>query len=184
MSHAYKDVEMDAVNSAAIRKHKWPVTVLVFETDAMVPKYTTMNQSPLSYEPDMKRSRLSVTASAMGLAWLAFRPEDEQEIVISTLARSRRKSEFLARDKPKLRGMLERVRKDGYATSLFDPGPAMGVAVPVLNGGLANAAVLMRCYRNAMPLDQAIERYLPDLLETASAIADVRASGLPLKLWR
>jgi hypothetical protein len=30
----------------------------------------------------------------------------------------------------------------------------------------------MRCYRNAMPLDQAIERYLPDLLETASAIAE------------
>lgn len=157
---------------AFTRKHKWPVTILVFDTDAMVPKYTTMKQSPLSYEPDMKRSRLPVTASAMGLAWLAFRPEDERELVINALALSKRKSEFLTRDRSKLSDILARVRKDGYATTLFDSNPAVGLAVPVLKNGLAIAAVIMRCYRNAIPLDQAIERYLPGLQSLASAIVE------------
>lgn len=154
------------------RKHKWPVTLMIFDTDAMVAKYTTMKHSPLTIEADMKRSRTPVTSSAMGLAWLAFRPEDEQEFVINALALSKRKSEFLARDRSKLNDILARVRKDGYATTLFDSNPAVGLAVPVLKSGLAIAAVIMRCYRNAIPLDQAIDRYLPDLQSLTSAIVE------------
>lgn len=156
---------------AFTRKHKWPVTIATFDTDAMMPKYTTMKHSPLTIEADMKRLRTPVTSSALGLAWLAFRPEDEQELVIDTLARTRRKSEFLARDRSKLGGILARVQKDGYATNLFDSNPGVGLAVPVLKDGLANAAVIVRCYRNAVPLDQAIERYLPDLQSLALNVA-------------
>lgn len=152
---------------AFTQKHKWPVTIATFDTDAMMPRYTTMKHSPLTVEADLKRSRTPVTTSAIGLAWLAFRPEDEQELVINTLSRTRRKSEFLSRDRSKLRDILMRVKKDGYARNLFDSNPGLGLAVPVLKDGLAAAAVIVRYYRNAVSPDQAIERYLPDLQSLA-----------------
>lgn len=156
---------------AFTRKHKWPVTIATFDTDAMLPKYTTMKHSPLTVEADLERSRTPVTTSAIGLAWLAFRPEDEQEIVINTLAGTRRKSEFLARDRSKLNDILARIQKDGYATNLFDSNPGVGLAVPILKNGLASAAVIVRCYRGAVSQSQAIERYLPDLQSLALDVA-------------
>jgi IclR family mhp operon transcriptional activator len=154
------------------RKHKWPVTIAIFDTDAMVPKYTTMKHSPLSNEPDMKSSRTPVTTSAVGQAWLAFRPKDERDHVINTLVGLQRKFEFPAEGRTRLNKMLSRARQSGYAKTPIEMGKAVGLAVPVLKDGLAIAAITMRYYRSAMPFDRAIERYLPDLQGLASAVAD------------
>ena len=157
-------------------RHKWPVTISIFDTDFMVPKYTTMKHTPLTIGEDKKHSRLPVTASAMGLAWLAFRPKDEQEMVITSLARSRRKAEFLARDKSRLAEILSDIQAKGFATNLFESNPGTGIAVPVLDQGGSVASIILRVYRNAVSMEEAIERYLSDLKglaeDTAHSISD------------
>jgi IclR family mhp operon transcriptional activator len=155
---------------AFTQKHKWPVTLSTFESDAMVSKYSTLKNSPLSIEADKKWLRTPVTSSAVGLAWLAFCPEDEKQIVINTLAKTQRKSEFLARDKSRLQEILAQVKEDGYATNLFEANPGIGIAVPILSGEFAEAAVLCRCYRKAVSIEVALEQYLPDLRRLAGDV--------------
>ena len=76
------------VADALTAQLKWPVAVAVFDIDAVVVQYSTIAQSPLSLLHSSLNMRLSLVSRALGRAYLAFCPEDEQDIILNLLKRS------------------------------------------------------------------------------------------------
>ena len=79
-------------------------------------------------------------------------------------------------------GEMERICAQGYATAARNaysasPRRTSSVAVPVFQEGELLGSLTMVFFAAAMPLNQAVERFVPSLQVTASAIgADMAAA--------
>lgn len=151
---------------------KWPVAVAVFDTDAMVVRYSTIPSSPLSLLHSTINMRLSVVSRALGRAYLAFCEPDERRFILALLARSDRPEDRIARDRSVMRRIIAETRKRGYA--LRDPSvrPVSGtIAVPVYDGKRVAASLGMTWFTSAMDPKQAVARYLEPLKRAAQEIS-------------
>jgi DNA-binding IclR family transcriptional regulator len=84
-------------------------------------------------------SRLAMHATGVGKVLLAYAPEEVQQKVLSSL---RRITPYTITQPGRLRGQLERVRADGYATTVEEMTVgACSVAVPVHRGDRVAAAL-------------------------------------------
>lgn len=66
-------------------KIKWPLALAVFDGDAVVVRYSTIPNSPLSLLHSSLNMRLSLVSRALGRAYLAFCTRDEQAMLLATL---------------------------------------------------------------------------------------------------
>lgn len=154
-------------------KHKWPVTVATFDKDAMIPRYGTMNESPLAYDTANFNVRLRMLHSALGQVYLAFSPSDETEFILSALQDSDELEDAPVKDLKGTRSLLAKVRKQGFATTPEQfGGRAMGIAVPVKGPVRPYGSITLRYFRTAMSVGDALEQYLPPLQEMGAAISD------------
>lgn len=155
------------------KQHKWPVALATFEQNSIVLKYSTMQQSPLSYDFVNLNSRISIARSALGLAYLANRPGDEQSLIIDTLTNSDDSEDFQFRSHKDVKDLMSDILLKGYAStpqSVPDT-KVMGIAVPVLKNGYAEAVLTLRYYYSAMRFEDAIDRYLTALQQLAENIS-------------
>jgi len=152
--------------TAAVR---WPAAIASFEHDAMVVRYSTIPQSPLSLLQSSLNMRLCVATRALGRAYLAFCQPDEQDCIIS-LARHRAE-EAASIDPAALKRCLEATRARGYA--LRDPAVrpvSSTIAVPVFEHGQVIATIGLTWIASSLSCDDAVARYLRPLQHTAAAI--------------
>ena len=155
----------------------WPSDVAICDRDAMVVVQTSRGlQGPLSFNRKTG-FRASVLMTSLGRAYLAFCPPEECERIITLLAAQPGAWNDLARQPRKLATMLEDVRRRGYA--VMDAaygdreygGMVWAFGVPVRNGDKVFASINMMMLKNAVSLEEAVEKFLGPLQETADHLA-------------
>lgn len=156
---------------ALTKKIKWPLALAVFDGDAVVVRYSTIPNSPLSLLHSSLNMRLSLVSRALGRAYLAFCTREEQAMLLATLEKSDRPEDAPARDRQAIRRVLAEIRKRGYA--LRDPSvrPVSNtLALPVQERGRPIASIGLTWFASTMAPDEAVARYLGDLGELAAAV--------------
>lgn len=163
-----------AVTLRVTREIKWPLAIAVREGEWMVVAHSTMPYSPLAVHSTTIGHHLSLTGSAVGQAYLAHCSPAERNSLLDLFELSL--GEGRSARMAEVRGMLSQVRHDGYAVRR--PGPSSSsatVAVPIMHGGEAVAALGMTVFGNLMS-PRMVEQYLPVLKETAQEISLIYAA--------
>ena len=149
-----------------LEKVVWPTDILTLEVDSMVVRESTHRYSRLSYHRSMVGRRLPVLQTACGLTYLAFCAENERAHILSLLA-SREEEEFqLAREPDRLNPILENIREKGFGInnqSWKKESRISAIAVPIFDENRILGCLNLIYIATAMNIEQAIEKYLPEL---------------------
>lgn len=157
---------------ALTREFKWPTTLALFDVDAMVVRYSTIPQSPLSLLHSSINLRRSMVGRALGRAYLAFCGAKERQLILDVVRQSGREEDRLAHDPAALERILTQTRELGYA--FRDPAfseQSCTLAIPVIHGNMIVATLGLTWFSSIMTRTQAAERYLARLQATADAIS-------------
>ena len=166
---------VEAARSWAIeftRRHKLPIGIAVFDRDAMVVRFSTTRESPMSPFHATVNMRLPLLTRAMGRAYIAFCPAAERKYILGVLARSAHPEDRAARDPEEVREIIARVRRNGFAERSPDvpPRSANTFSVPIRHRGKVLATLGVSYFISAMPKTKAIASYVPPLLDLAKKI--------------
>lgn len=156
---------------AVTRKYQWPTSISLLDRDAVVVRFSTVPDSSISPFHKTVNMRLPLITRGMGLAYLAFTPEEEFELIVGMLRVSNDPENDLARQPDRLHRLVEMTRKRGYATRAahVEPRNSDTIAVPVFNdSGRVVASLGLTYFMSAFASQaEACERYAP-VLKTAS----------------
>ena len=157
---------------ALTAEHKWPMGLATLDRDAMLVRLSTRHESPFATDPDWLNRRLAILVSALGRAYISFCPAEERRVLMTLLCHSKSKMNAAARDGKYVDAMIDGIRRRGYATTAPMRGdPAMGLAVPVMQGETVAACINMRYIGSTMSEAEAVRRYLAPMRAAAAAIA-------------
>jgi IclR family mhp operon transcriptional activator len=154
------------------RRQQWPVALAVLDRDAVVVRFSTIADSPVSPFHATLNMRLQLLTRALGRAYLAFCPASERDLILEFLEASSDPEDAAAQDRPSVLTMLARVRAAGFAerSLLVEPKSSSTLAVPIMRGTAVLATLGMTYFTSSMPKAQAIGRYVPLLKELAKNI--------------
>ncbi len=156
-----------------LEKVVWPTDITTLDVDAMVIRETTHRYSRLSFHRAMVGRRLPILQTACGLTYLAFCPENERVHIVSLLAQ-RREDEFqLAREPDRLEKVLQSIRDKGYGENnqvWQQENTIAAIAVPIHDENRLLGCLNLVYIAKAMTIDQAANKYLPDLLDVSKQI--------------
>lgn len=151
------------------RKLKWPASIAVLEKDAVVVRFSTIPDSPVSPFHATINLRLSLISRGLGRAYLAFCPKEERQLLVRMLASSKHPE-----DRPKnlpaiVQHLVRSVRARGFAERdpNVQPRSSNTIAVPVMADGRVLATLGLTFFRSAVPHAMLIERLLPALKDAA-----------------
>jgi len=171
----YSDAVVEAARpflSALTAELKWPIGLATLDRDAMRVRFSTGPESPFTIDENYVNRRVPLLLSALGRAYIAFCTDDEREKIIELMRESSRGTDRMARDPRAVSRLIQSVRRAGFASAVEYPNaPAHGMAVPVLSGGRAIAAITLRYLGRRLADKDAAQRYLAPLQRTAQAIA-------------
>lgn len=144
----------------------WPISLAAPAGNSMVVRYSTHNATTMTYTVYKPGFATPLGQSATGVAYLSALAEEERDYLIGSL-------DLAKIDRAILMDQLQRAQTLGYASyerSRFNPTPGKlsTIAVPLYRDEAVVGALALSYFANAMPLQQAIDRYIPRLL----AIAD------------
>jgi IclR family mhp operon transcriptional activator len=166
------------VADALTAQLKWPVAVAVFDIDAVVVQYSTIAQSPLSLLHSSLNMRLSLVSRALGRAYLAFCPEDEQDIILNLLKRSAAPEDLAAGSREAVKAMLRETLQRGYATRNPAVRPVSNtLAVPIFENRHVVASLGLTWFSSALSPKDAQKSFYP-LLRNASKKIELRLATL------
>ncbi|MGO9040023.1 MAG: helix-turn-helix domain-containing protein [Steroidobacteraceae bacterium] len=152
----------------------WPIALSTPSGGAMIGRETTDHASPLATDRLSAGLRAPMLGSAAGLAYLAFCPAPEREAIIDILARSSKDEDALARPpQTQLQARLSEIKSQGYAatSSARRSAEEMSLGVPVLSDRRVLGCLCVRFATAAVPLQTAVERFLPKLRQCAARIS-------------
>jgi IclR family mhp operon transcriptional activator len=153
----------------------WPVSLATLAGGVMILRETTDHATPLAIERFSAGIRLPLLSNSAGRAYLACCPPTECEKLLDELAHSNKEDAALARaPRAELLHTLAAIRDQGYATSSRTRRMVeeISLSAPVMTGDRILAALTVRFVASAVPLNTAMERFLPKLRQTAAMIAD------------
>jgi IclR family mhp operon transcriptional activator len=118
---------------------------------------------------------LPILESASGHAHIAFTSDEERAYILSTLRAIPENA-----DNPTLAlfesGLLvQEIQRDGFATKgrnryTENPGKTSSIAAPVFDGSGVAGAVTLIFFSSAMKMSAAVQRYAPEVIDTAGKI--------------
>jgi IclR family transcriptional regulator, mhp operon transcriptional activator len=156
------------------REIVWPVSIATLSGTTMMMRETTDHLSPLAIERYSAGFRAPLLTSAPGRAYLAFCPLSQRETLLEMLARSAKEDDKPARaQRSELERMLDEIKTQGYATAprtrrLVEE---IALSVPVMVEDRVLACLTVRFAASAVPLNTALDRFLPKLRECAARIS-------------
>lgn len=156
---------------ALTRQHQWPVAIALYDEDAMIVRFSTVPDSNVSPFHATINMRLPLLTRGLGLAYLAFVDPDQLDIILNILSNSKNSEDIIALNKLNVYEVLERVRKNGYATRSLhvDPKNSDTIAVPIFGpNGRVCASIGLTYFRSAFKSRaDAIDKYA-EFLKKAS----------------
>jgi IclR family transcriptional regulator, mhp operon transcriptional activator len=155
------------------REIVWPVSIATLSGTTMLVRESTDHSSPLAIERYSAGYRVPVLTTATGRVHLAHCPAPQREALIEILARSKKEDDRSARAPAELAHALAEIRAAGYATSTRTRRlvEEICLSVPVLLDDRVLAALTIRFAASAVPLKNALERFLPKLRRCAARIS-------------
>src|SRR3569832_258238 len=164
------------------RRVKWPVAVGVLQADAIVVRYSTIPDSPISPFHATINMRLSLVARSRGRANLAFCSKEERKLLVRMLTASQY-DEDRPKNLPKVVEQLVRAtRTRGFAHR--DPGVepknSDTIAVPIMDGDRVIATYGLTYFRSAVTRSDLIGSLVPALKDSRSRIEKNLAALAPL----
>jgi IclR family mhp operon transcriptional activator len=155
------------------RQLKWPVGIAVFDEDAMVIRYSTVADSPMSPFHATINMRLSLFSRALGRAYLAYCSSEQLEAIVTRCAASEDPENALARDPKALHELIAHVRAAGYAIRDrgVEPRNSNTIAMPIMSGGEARASIGVTYFTSAMRSRAALQQCIDALRATSAAIS-------------
>jgi IclR family transcriptional regulator, mhp operon transcriptional activator len=151
------------------RKLKWPVSIAVLENDAVVVRFSTIPDSPMSPFHATINMRLSLVSRGLGRAYLAFCPKEERQLLVRMLASSKHPE-----DRPKnltaiVQHLVRSTRAKGFAERdpNVEPKSSNTIAVPVMADGRVLATLGLTYFRSAVAPATQIGTLLPALKDAA-----------------
>jgi len=154
------------------RREGWPLTLALFDRDAMVVRASTIPHTSLSLLHSSLNMRLSMVSRALGRCYLAHCPPQERRIIVEIVRRTGREEDALAHHEGELEDALNAVRQQGYAVR--DPGTeprSSTLAVPIMDGDRVAATLGLTWISVAMSRDRAVETYYRQLAEMAGRVS-------------
>ncbi|MCL4776088.1 MAG: helix-turn-helix domain-containing protein [Gammaproteobacteria bacterium] len=150
----------------------WPIAVATLSGTSMLVRQTTDHRSPLAIEKRGPGFRVPILASASGMAYLAFCPEEQRNAILDILAKSRHEEDKPARNRKKVHEALAEVRRRGFATNrrARRVSDEISLSVPVMAGDRLLAALTVRFACTAVAEAEGIQRFVPRLRSTALKI--------------
>ena len=161
------------VIEAMTREVGWPVTVTTRVGMDMVVQASTHHLTSLTLKDCPTGVSIPVLHSASGHVFLAFADPDEQRCVLDGMRRCQKVTPMLAMF---LDGRPQaRIRADGYATFernqyARDPNKTSAISLPLFERGRFVGVLSLVFFTSAMPLADALQRYLASLQAAATTI--------------
>jgi IclR family mhp operon transcriptional activator len=149
-----------------LQKIVWPSDLCTIEGDSMLVRETTHRFSPLSFHRAMIRQRMPVLFTAAGRAYLAYCSDEERQQILLQIVAGDDENASFARNRILVTQMLEKVRRQGYATNdgEWNQQAKIGaLAIPIRHKGNILACINVVFLKKALKTSEAVERYLPEL---------------------
>lgn len=149
-----------------LQKVVWPSDLCTIDGDCMLVRETTHRFSPLSFHRAMIRQRMPVLFTSAGRAYLAFCSAEERQQILRLLVAGNDEQASFSRNSVLVEQMLEKVRRQGYATNdgeWSQQQKIAAIAVPIRHKTQVLACINVVFLRKAMSTPEAAERYLPEL---------------------
>lgn len=161
---------------ALTRELHWPCGVAILDGDSVVIRFSTIHDSSISPFHATLNFRLSLFSNGLGLAYYAFCPETERQM-LRAMVGAQEDALLRSRESGWLEWRVERARSLGYADR--DPGTeprnSGTLAVPIMSGDRVAATIGLTYFRRAVSADD-VGRYISALRRTAAAIEKQIAS--------
>ncbi|WP_170182136.1 DNA-binding transcriptional regulator [Phreatobacter stygius] len=169
--------------AALTQQIKWPTAVCVLDHDAVVVRFSTIPDSPISPFHATIGYRLSLGARALGRAYLAFCPDAERRILIDLMKVSPDPENHLLSE-DELERLIATARRKGFAERDLEvePRSSATVAVPLMLGERVLGTFGITYFRSAVATPEARARLVFPLKEAAAAIeAELREKSAPFR---
>ncbi len=158
---------------ALTRKYQWPTSISLLDRDAVVVRFSTVPDSSMSPFHKTVNMRLGLLTRGMGLAYLAFTPQEELDLLIEIMRHSGDPENKLAHDEAKVNQIVKQIRSQGYASRArhVEPRNSNTIAVPIMNeNGRVVASLGLTYFTAAFSEAEACERYVSVLKSTSTEI--------------
>lgn len=159
---------------ALTQQVSWPISIVTHVGNRMMVRDSTHQQTSLSFSNYAPGYTLPLLECASGHAYLAHIPEQERANIIAGLEELGGRSHMLEMFKSEK--LVQRIREDGYAT--FDrnphtavPGKTSSIGVPIFEAERVAGTLTLVFFSSAMPMAEAVRRYVDALKATAQSIA-------------
>lgn len=167
---------------AAFRREiGWPSDVAILDNDAMLVIKSSREGAPITFSRP-PGYRAPILGTSLGLAYVAFCPDEERADIIRRLAEDSRTSNEILLAPEKLAAKLDSVRRLGYATMdekysrLVYDGKIYSIGVPIMFGKRVFATMNVIYLLSALTPAQAAERILLPLQSVAEKMARTLAA--------
>jgi len=160
---------------AITKKVTWPASIAILDETSVVVRFSTIPDSPISPFHATVNMRLTLERHALGLAYVAFCPEAERNILINAIFEANKnKAPITGETEPVFRSRLEVIRKQGFAERARggDVDKSNTMAVPILGNNRVLGTLGVTYFRSAVRRSDAMHNFLGPLQEAASNIAN------------
>lgn len=157
--------------AALTRQIKWPCAVCVLDYDAVIVRFSTIPDSPISPFHATLGHRLSLGGRALGRAYLAFCPEEERAIVRSAMLASPDPENSGLGDE-ELERLIAQARWRGYTERdpVVEPRTSATIAVPIMLGERVLATFGVTFFRSVVATPDDRARIIHPLKKAAASI--------------
>jgi IclR family mhp operon transcriptional activator len=154
------------------RELKWPVSIALLETDAVVVRFSTIADSPLSPFHATINMRLSLISRGLGRAYFAYCPKEERDLLVSMLESSTDPEDHPDGLPEVVRHLVKTIRAKGFAERdpHVEPTSSSTVAVPIMAGNRVLATIGLTYFRSAVQRAALIDRLVRPLQEARDQI--------------
>lgn len=149
-----------------LQKVVWPSDLSTLDGDSMLVRETTHRFSPLSFHRAMIRQRMPILFTSAGRAYLAYCSDEERKQILQLLVAGNDEQANFARNRVLVMQMLEKVRRQGYATNEGEwsqQTKIAAIALPIRHKEHVLAAINIVFLKKAVGISEAAERLLPHL---------------------
>lgn len=133
------------------QENLWPIAITTPDADAMIVRYSTIPQSPLSHKHSTLNRRLGILTRAHGRAYLAHCPQPARERVYELCIQCGQFDGTLEELRDNMEPLLAGIRANGVAYRAADLEPdTMTIAVPIWISGQAAGAIGVTYFRRSL----------------------------------
>jgi len=162
---------------------KWPCGISTREGNTLMLQFSTAAISPWSYPYTRVGAVMDLLGTASGRVYLAFCTDEERESILAHYNNGPVRANLDLENASDIDGLLQRVRKDGYALRDRNLAPlrTLSLAMPIRVDNRILAVSSISFYRSAVSEDRVREQVLQPLrlvtTRIEETIAMIRASG-------